>query len=98
MLGLILAIIIGIPIAIFNALYKIKYIKYLACLIILGANGLFIYITIVNAALIGKEKSNEWTFSFYTSWIIDFSFSSNIVGFFKLELFKFSYGSTNFCK
>ena len=84
MLGLILSIIIGIPIAIFNVLYKIKYLKYLAFLIIIGVNSLLLYITLVNAALIGEEKSNEWAFSFYTSWIIDFSFSANLVGFFKL--------------
>ena len=56
MLGLILAIITGIPIAIFSALYKIKYLKYLASLIILVTNGLLLYITLVNAALIGEEK------------------------------------------
>ena len=71
---MLLSVAIGVPIAIFNKIYKIKYMNYLAIIIFIGICGLCFYMTLTNAALMGVEKSNEWAFSYFSSWILDFSF------------------------
>jgi hypothetical protein len=61
----------GIPIAIITALFKNKWGKLLGAFLVIGCNGVCIYIALVKAALLGISKSNDWAASYIVGVLQD---------------------------
>ena len=70
-LSVIVAVIVAVPLAIIKMLLLHRYAKILGVLIVMAAMMLCLYISLVNAAIMGEDFSNNWAFGYMNSWLID---------------------------
>jgi hypothetical protein len=72
--------------AILTYFFKIKNIifKFLTVTLFIAINILCIYVSLTIAALMGLEKSTEWTISYVTSFISSFFMIGPITNYFKI--------------
>ncbi len=92
---MIIATFSAIPIALLKILLKSGKLAILGVLVVILLFALCFYMIMVNAALMGLDKSNDWTFSYVTSWLIDTFSIETLISFFRLKLFSSLIGSSN---
>ncbi len=57
----------GIPIALITFFFKKKntlFLKYIGVFLVIGFNGICIYIALIKAAILGVDKSNDWAVAY----------------------------------
>ena len=88
LLSVIMAVAIGVPIAIICALFKTRYTKCIAFLLTLGFIGITLYISLGVSALMGVESANIWAQTYIQSWLFDVFMSQPLSTTIKLALTK----------
>lgn len=70
------AVVSNIPLILIELFLISNYqiLKLLGVILFISGFLISIYISIVSAALMGQEKSNEWTYSYFSSYFIGFTF------------------------
>ena len=71
-LSVLIAFLTVIPLSILKILLAKSFLKHLGVLLTAGLIGFCFYIAITNAALMDVDLSNNWAFSYFISWLIDF--------------------------
>ncbi len=84
MITILISIVTTVPVILLKIFLKVKLLKCLGIIIVMFTVGISYYIAIVNTALMGLNKSNEWTMSYMGAWIIDFSFLSPLASLIKI--------------
>ena len=69
--AVIVAFLTSVPIIILKFFLTFTFLKPLGIMMTLGLIGFCFFITLTNAALMGVDKSNDWAFSYFNSWLID---------------------------
>ena len=76
LISVITGVAVGVPIALLKTFLAHKIMKYILGLpLTIGLFGLGFWLLLVNAALLGPEKSNEWAVSYISSFLLDVFFS-----------------------
>ena len=60
--------------------------KVLGVTLTLGATVVCYYILIVNAAIMGTDTINEWSFNYMISWMLDFALFTVVGSYFKIKV------------
>jgi len=87
MVSIIIAIAVGLPIAILKKMLSTRVLKPIGAFLSFGFFGLCMWMIIVNAAVMGVSESNEWGVSYIFSILIDIFGSQIIITFLKLKIF-----------
>ena len=65
----------GLPLAIITLFFKTKSLKVIGAILVIGFNGICLYIALTKAAILGIAKSNDWAFIYIVGVIQDIFFS-----------------------
>ena len=89
LLSIISALVLGIPMALVEKLFKLKNIifKGLGTLIFLGTSLVALYASLTVAALMGVDESNNWVVNYLFSFVSEFSLVNPLVSLIKIQLF-----------
>lgn len=92
MAGIISTVLINIPVKILNYLFssKLTFLKINGIFLYVATFFVSFYIMLVNAAIMGVDESNNWTYSYTISFLTDTFIIEIIGGFVKLNIFNLS--------
>lgn len=73
LVSIICALVLGIPLAIISVLFKVqnRVVKWFAVLLSIGVLAVCVYVSLVNAAIMGLDLSNQWAVTYISTYITD---------------------------